>query len=98
MGNEEGCLPLLPIYLSHILSFRFPDAVKPKRGHWDCGMQNLDPHSHQTQSHRGEVTGQLALASAIPSTQPNWQDWLCLSQWEEALESPPLYPCWPQDP
>lgn len=39
MGNEVGYLPPLPTYLSHILSFRFVDAVKPKRGHWAAGCR-----------------------------------------------------------
>lgn len=50
-GERVGCLPPLPVCLSHILSLE-PDAVEPKRGHWGWGprSKNLKRHSHQTSS------------------------------------------------
>lgn len=47
----------------------------------------------------GEATGTGPAGSNL-RTQPSPQGgvWMCFSQWGKALESHPLYPCWPQDP
>ena len=63
-----------------------------------AGGHRIWPHILIRPQVPGAEAAGPATASSNPSTQPTWQEvevgWMCFGQWEEALKSHPLYPCW----